>query len=1112
MAKVFRLTSGQGLEHWADSQVLDGTVIESISTKDGDNTRKEPTSIPSPFARLDLVKTAFKIVAENNDLNGTSVHHKMVSDTLDLLELSFNYDNVPGLSISYWDQKSHLRLLTESNDPKHRLYGETLALYLSQDNESFNFKELNGIYIFKYNHQVIGGTSPMTLFFTSANNLFEITKGLRINNNDVLFDNEYCPLFNRDVELIKYVFSLFAQYPLLKNKMISFYNYLEANLKKINVTNFELYNEINLFTEGNNYISNCKTLTNGVGGQDVEIFGIPLYKRSGEMPIESESEFLIHSDRFKNLFPDQKQPLVLQNNFNKSLKYTSNTSIWDLNFKVPYADNNSLEERSLPGVIVKYPYLTVSDFLEPVIFELDYALNSNAFYNGIVNNNEKSEVSYTLPLTKRFFDFYTIDDLMNKKINGNPMLEITSFPVSVEVVLRIPINGGRDVITFTRKYESKEASFDKDLRPDLENNKGVIEKLDAAVAIYPFIQSSFVNEYRIGLYKVNDFNIQVNYFDHSNQSINVKDSKKRGIDSVKSSYDLLENQFDYLTVNLFGYTNTIIPIWKKQNAANDKFTFAIDFGTTNTHIEYQVGNSLSKPFEINESDIQFESTINPKSKKGGTPLFISRSIELEMLPFILDSSVDYNFPIRTAVSHSNDLNKDISTYPLMDYSIPFIYQKGIILKNNTIKTNLKWSGIDNVDIEKYLEELIILMKHKVVFNNGDLKSTKIKWSYPLSMSNARLNRLERIFRELVDKHFDDSDIEPEKYSESLAPFQYLSYAEGVTSLNRPVASIDIGGGTVDIVVYYQNEPELITSFKLGVNTIFGNGYNKSNEKNGFKKIYDSISLSGESLNTLSKRLGEGSINMVDLSIFAFSLENNKELKDRNINFSFIKSLSESGDYLIIFLMYYSAIIYHLAKVMKVKDLDAPKSITFSGNGSKILDVIDPSKRSSILRELTEIIFTKVYTDEIEKIAIEKYNNPKEMTAKGMIHADKNYDSRSLIFTLIGDKENSTEDTYQNIDNYVDSTATEFKDFIDLFFNLNKEFSFTDNFEISQSRLKDFKEFIKGEIKDELLLGVNERLKELNGETETPINESLFFYPLVGILSGLATYIADSNEN
>lgn len=1108
MAKVFRLTEGPNLDHWGDSSEYNQTSIDSIKTKDGEKTRKEPTSIPSPFARLDLINTAFRVISDNRELDGVTVYHKMISDVLDLLEISFNADTISGLTISYWDKSNQLNNLLNSNNSKHRLYGETLQLYLNQDEESFNFKDFNGFYIFKYQHKVIGGTSPLTLFFTSANDLS--FANISFSNNDVLFDSDYCPLYKRNIDFIKYVISLFKKESILREKMRYFYEYLTITLKKLNETNYELYNELNQYTETDNYLSKCKVLDTGVAGQTVEIFGIPLYKRSGILPIEDESEFLIYSNKFKKANKDQKIPLVLQNNFNKKLKYTSVSHLWDSSIQVPNVDTKEIDERLLPGTVNKYPYLTISDFLEPVIFELDYKFNEKAFYNPIIK--KESDFSYTLPLTKRFFDFFTIDDLISSKVNGQPMLEVIPFPSSVDLILRIPINSGKDFITFTRKYDSKENSFDKNISPDLENNTGIIEKLDAAVAIYPFIQSRFVKEYRVGLYKIHDYNIQLSYLNKENNLVEVKDSTQRGADNVKSTYDLLENQFEYISINQFGYSNTIIPKWKIQNAENEKFTFAIDFGTTNTHIEYQMGNNVSKPFDITENDLQYESTIDPNNKKGGTPLFITRSIELELFPYLINDKEDYNFPIRTAISYKTDLNKNITTYPLMDYSIPFIYQKSQISKNNLVKTNLKWSSNDNIDVEKYLEELILLIQSKVVLNNGNLDSSTIKWSYPLSMSKARLNRLENMFTELAEKHFGEN-IEIEKYSESLVPFQYLIHAEGITSLNKPVASIDIGGGTVDIVVYYKNEPELITSFKLGVNTIFGNGYNKSNEKNGYKKMFDNIRINEETLNSFfQKIINEEIKDMVEGSIYAFSLENNKELKDRNINFSFIKTLAESGDYLIVFLLYYSAIVYHLAKVMQVKNLDIPKAITFSGNGSKILDVIDPSRKSNILRELTELIFSKVYHDEVEKISIEKYNNPKEMTAKGMIYSDKNYDTKKLIFTLIGDKENSTDDTYENIEKYVESTEIEFNNFIDLFFNLNKEFSFTDNFEISQTRLNDFKKFIKSEIKDELLLGIEDRLKELNGETESSINESLFFYPLVGIFSGLATYISDTNEN
>lgn len=1115
MAKVFRLTEGANLDHWGDSNEYNPLLIDGIGTKDGEKTRKEPTSIPSPFARLDLINTAFRVVSDKKELDGITVYHKMVSDVLDLLEISFNADAFQGLSISYWDKNVNLNSLLNSNNPKHRLYGETLQLYLNQDNKSFNFTDFTGFYIFKYNHKVLGGTSPLTMFFTSANDLS--FANISLSNGDTLFDDEYCPLYKRDEDFIRYIVSLFNSSSVLKEKMKYFYEYILVTLNKLNSTNFQLFNELNLYSDSDNYLSKCKQLDTGVAGQIIEIFGIPLYKRSGEMPIEEESEFLIHSERYKLLHPDQKLPLVLQNNFNKKLKYTSANYTWESSINVPFVDKLDLEDRLLPGTINKYPYLTVSDFLEPVIFELDYSFNDKAFYNPV---NKKEDVSYTLPLTKKFFDFFTTDDLINLRFNGGSMLEINQYPSSVDVILRIPINLGKDFITFTRRYDSKADSFDQNIAPDLDNNKGVIEKLDAAVAIYPFIQSRFVKEYRVGLYKMKDYNIKLDYINKNNLSNRIIVSKIRGHELIKSSYDLVDNSFEYISISQFNFQNVIIPRWQIQKAKNDVFTFAIDFGTTNTHIEYQVNNSEPKAFEIVENDIQYQSTIDPEFIKKGDisdALDINDSaILIEWMPPLLNKESGYYFPIRSVLTHKNDLNKSVPTFTLVDYSIPFVYQKKVIPFDNLIKSNLKWDVQSNLDVEKYLEKLILLIKNKIVFNNGNLEQTKIKWSYPLSMSKSRLIKLEKVFEDLIEKHL-GNDVEIEKYSESLVPFQYLIHAEGIIALAKPVASIDIGGGTVDMVIYNNNEPVKITSFKLGVNTLFGNGYNKSKKENAYKSFYENIieSLSDNNksdLESIALKMLNNSDNFTDLATFAFSLENNKELAADSIDISYNRILSNSGDLIIVFLLYYSSMIYHLAKIMKINKLDTPNTIAFTGNGSKILDVIDSSKKSKILAELTSIIFEKVYQKEVESIKIGRYDNPKEMTAKGMIYANKDYKISDLSYTLIGDISNTTIDTYENVNSYIDEVETEFSNFIELFFDLNKDFSFTENFEISQTRLNEFKSFIINSFKDELLLGIHERVSELNNELDTTINESLFFYPLIGILNSLATHIVDSYEN
>ena len=47
-----------------------------------------------------------------------------------------------------------------------------------------------------------------------------------------------------------------------------------------------------------------------------------------------------------------------------------------------------------------------------------------------------------------------------------------------------------------------------------------------------------------------------------------------------------------------GISGIIVPQWKISSGSSE-FIFAIDFGTSNTHIEYAiVGSKVSEPFDI----------------------------------------------------------------------------------------------------------------------------------------------------------------------------------------------------------------------------------------------------------------------------------------------------------------------------------------------------------------------------------------------------------------------------------------------------------------------------------------------------------------------------------
>lgn len=188
MGKIFRLHKGasDNIVDWGQMNGhMSDTFINTIADPAGENSKKQITSIPSPFARIDLVRTAFKSVYVSGKPDGTGIYHRIVSDTLDIAEIFFNAERLknkieiiawnPGLQvvngkITGIDNNSDLGVLLTSTNSKHNLLGETLKLFLIQDSDSYNFKSLKNIYLINYINgpepiNIIGGTSPSTLFF-----------------------------------------------------------------------------------------------------------------------------------------------------------------------------------------------------------------------------------------------------------------------------------------------------------------------------------------------------------------------------------------------------------------------------------------------------------------------------------------------------------------------------------------------------------------------------------------------------------------------------------------------------------------------------------------------------------------------------------------------------------------------------------------------------------------------------------------------------------------------------------------------------------------------------------------------------------------------------------
>lgn len=158
--------------------------VDGIS--DATTTQNEITSIPSPFARIELVKEAFgKIIPGTLNqmsvddvkslLSGNTIYHKMVSDTLDVAQIFFSYPTMQDkVDIVVWNMNQELQKLLLSPNPNHQVAGRSLDMFLKQDalgNDPYNFGKMKNMYILKYKGlgqkqmHIIGATSPAILIF-----------------------------------------------------------------------------------------------------------------------------------------------------------------------------------------------------------------------------------------------------------------------------------------------------------------------------------------------------------------------------------------------------------------------------------------------------------------------------------------------------------------------------------------------------------------------------------------------------------------------------------------------------------------------------------------------------------------------------------------------------------------------------------------------------------------------------------------------------------------------------------------------------------------------------------------------------------------------------------
>lgn len=1133
MSKVFRLYTGgtNTFQDWDNSPTFpynSGARDDSkMPDPEGAKASKEITSIPSPFARIDLVKNAFYEIARQENtigakacLDGKSIFHKMISDTLDVGEIFFNYDRFSSIvEIITWDPSKMINALESSPDDGQKCYANALKKFIAADGKSYNFDKLQNIYLLNYKNgpqqlNIIGATSPASVFFSTANKINYI-KDIQF-GTDYPFDDDYQPLYKRNPEYIKFWF-------ILKNSISGFSRLFPEVNHYLDLT-YNVIQDAALKTELRDISDATNAGFANISVQDVsqinqvEVLGNLLFQQSANLE-SIKSDFTIKSTKITD--SDVLVLPVESGNVYENLRYT--TAKWGNSNKAPYMDLQSdISRRKLPNDFTQHPYLTISDFLEDSLIVVPHTLNDKSFL--AVNNFSSlpKEKTYLLPLKPLFFEYFKVEDLKND------MIEFENVGVdSIKATLRIPITGNGRInnIEYTRIYYTGTADISES-----SNDGGIIEESDFKdfeILVMPNIRfpKGITPEYRIATIAPFANKAELKFY-HDGQVLQIPNPIVRNTSFnmvPKSQTYVLENDLECLQVVKQGCRGMLIPTFENTNSSNS-IEFSVDLGTSNTHIEMVLNNRRTQiqPFGFTQSEqLQACAFLPTYVNRGGKSyqrdlIEILQVIERDFLPLEVKSDSDYNFPTRTVLSYGEktDWNQSVIPWASSNISLPFGKQSP--LQYNKYETNIKWSGDGNSEAfaESYINNLMFLIRCKALIAGADVKQVPVTWFYPTSMAPRRLAAFSQAWQNAYDKYFGGTALN--SMTESLAPVLYF-FNRYATATD--LVTVDIGGGTTDLAFASNKNVQYVSSFRFAANSLFEDSFSSVNPQNGivdfFRTIYEDLQI-----DELTSLLNEFDSQPANLASTFFTLKDSPIVKRASLdgkNVDFNQLLFSDDNFKIVFLIFYTAIVYHIGQIIKVKDLSLPRHIAFSGNGSNIVKALVTTNKQglSILSDYTktilEMVSGKAYgSGKLEILGFDQGESPKRATCRGGFLDEGNSTApQKIVFKSSDSSLVNANDTYESVDDqYIGKVVSAVTSFYSFLFNeVSAKVNLYDNFGISKKSLKIAKDNCNADIETYIRKGVELRKAEQIGSDD--IAETFFFYPIKGALQTISQKIKDT---
>jgi hypothetical protein len=1016
--------SNPQLRSWDKSiQIGSSEILQIRDTVAKRSGAKAATSVPSPFARMHLFETAFEICGTPTKDNprpqeGDTMYHRLVSDCLDMFQFLFSATNTGDISFGTWSKAQELAILKDKTRPAgHILLGKSLEMFMDKP----RFQSLTDIVFIYYKNKLLGGTSPLTVFFTSPNWAREMRNQgwvLASTTDDNYFDDSIAPLHIRDIEFQKFFLKFYER------NRDAFHTQFQALGIYIDLYKRTYPNPL----EGENY--DPSTFDSDYDpvplGQNVllNVCGLMCYRRKSEnvtYAIEKESHFVIEPTvKYYKTYQDEKgaqitisDPLVLVNGYNQpGMTYIK--SAWNPETPVAESIPQPLHQRILPGNNqIPYPYLVVGDFLADNLVEMPFDLNDEYFFTGY-----NGRFPYLLPIKKEYFNYFTLNDLRK-----NISLSRTTVGGMDKVIvdLKVPIRNNKS-ITFHREYNiTKEQGRYKDERAATQSR--------FSLGLFPFYQitdATELNDYITMLVDKDNRDVKLRFYRFTDVILNkelpytatVRVAKALPQRAGSTYYRLKGYHFDFMELSVEGYTGLVVPDWGQRyaiglNTGVNSFTFGVDFGTSNTHVAYKNQNLGVMPFDITKEDLQIVML-----NKRGEDASVAKSFEYgwgtlpdvngfkrrEFMPSIVgtpDATTIY--PIRTATCEGVAFRAGGKADLFSNINIGFsIDSEEAILQDAFYEINIKWGLENNKNsdaarerVKAFLLQTLWMIKNKVLLNGGRLDQTRIAWFLPISMSRQDKNTFRGIWDECVRDMFGNIPVMVSAETESAAPYYFLRQSQGLY-YSQDAVNIDIGGGTTDCLFLVQKQNRQIsTSFRFAGNDIWGDGFgqvansNGGPKDNGFVLLMDGkLSRNEIQISDSLKAYYQACIqnpNFSSSEVVSFMFKYNKEFN--------LTGAIQNHPLKAVVLLHFAGIIYHIGQLTELLDTDVPLYMIFTGNGSKYIHILGEFD----MQDFAMLLLKKSTTKNVPaSFKLQIAQNPKEATANGGVVklADNNTQSIS----------------------------------------------------------------------------------------------------------------------